>query len=937
MAHIDIDGKTYEAQNGDNLLSACLALGLDLPYFCWHPALGSAGACRQCAVIQYKDADDKKGRLVMACLTPVADGLRVSLDAEVAKKFRADNIELLMTNHPHDCPVCEEGGECHLQDMTEMTGHTFRRYRGLKRTHNNQDLGPFINHEMNRCIACYRCVRFYDEYAGGKDLQVLGIHNNVYFGRFEDGALENEFSGNLVEVCPTGVFTDKTFSAHYVRKWDLQSAPSICVHCGLGCNTSPGERYGTLRRIVNRYHADINGYFLCDRGRFGYGFVNSPERIRQPRLKGDTDTSAETALSHFRGLLNNGTAIGIGSPRAPLEANFALRTLVGEDNFFLGLDDTEHRLLDLIVKLMFEGGVYSPSLREIEQADAILILGEDPTHSAPRLALSLRQAARNASFELAGKLRVLPWQDAAVRNLASQAVTPVFIASIGSTRLDDIAFDTYHAAPEDIARLGFAIAHALDASAPALDDAEPALAAKVADKLKQAKRPLIVSGTSSASLEVVQAAYNIAKALPQADKQLSFVVPECNSIGLAIIGGKPLAEAFERVGNGLADTAVILENDLYRRAPVRNVDLLLQLVAHTVVIDSLDNRTAKSAELVLPAATFAESEGTLVNNEGRAQLYFPVYPAAEAVRGSWQWLTSVIDSANGKKPSPEGRLAGMQEVEQCREQLPRGNENNHLIPPHPGLLPQGEGERAPRSIDINKHRWPHHDELTASCAEAIPRLANIVQAAPGVVNGNKIPRQPHRYSGRTAMHANVNVKEPVQPKDTETPFSFSMEGDSTPALSPIAWAPGWNSNQAVNKIHPKQNPGTRLIEAAGTLPWFSDIPSRFEPVPDRWRIVELPHIFVSDELSLHAPPLLERRPDYGVLLNPLDAKKLEAAAGDTVEIGTTAGVPVLNVPVRIEPALPSGLLGITAGLPAFQTIARLGQVTLKKRHGEGGT
>ena len=144
--------------------------------------------------------------------------MRISIAAEQARQFRSDNIELLMTNHPHDCPVCEEGGECHLQDMTVMTGHTFRRYRGLKRTHNNQNLGPFINHEMNRCIACYRCVRFYNDYAGGHDLQALGIHNNVYFGRFEDGVLESEFSGNLVEVCPTGVFTDKTFSAHYATE-----------------------------------------------------------------------------------------------------------------------------------------------------------------------------------------------------------------------------------------------------------------------------------------------------------------------------------------------------------------------------------------------------------------------------------------------------------------------------------------------------------------------------------------------------------------------------------------------------------------------------------------------------------------------------------------------------------------------------------------------
>ncbi|MDP1773487.1 MAG: NADH-quinone oxidoreductase subunit NuoG [Methylobacter sp.] len=892
MIRIEIDGQLYDVQDGNNLLSACLSLGLDLPYFCWYPALGSAGACRQCAVIQYKDAEDQRGRLVMACMTPVADNMRISIAAEQARQFRSDNIELLMTNHPHDCPVCEEGGECHLQDMTVMTGHTFRRYRGLKRTHNNQNLGPFINHEMNRCIACYRCVRFYDDYAGGHDLQVFGMHNNVYFGRFEDGALESEFSGNLVEVCPTGVFTDKTFSAHYARKWDLQTAPSICAHCGLGCNTAPGERYGELRRVINRYHGEVNGYFLCDRGRFGYGFVNSPKRINKLRLNGQ-DITADAAESHFRQLLKAGKpAIGIGSPRASLEANFALRTLVGEENFFLGLDDTEHTLLNAIIELMRNGGIHSPSLREVEQADAVLILGEDVTHSAPRLALSLRQAARNASFEMAYTLHISPWQDAAVRNLESQAQSPVFIAGICATRLDDVAASTYRGSPEDIARLGFAIAHCLDESAPApaaLGDAEQSLASTIADSLKQAKRPLIVSGTSCASLDVIQAAYNVVKALPSTDKQLTFTVPECNSLGLAIMGGTGLQQAFERIGSGLSDSVIILENDLYRRVPGQEVDMFLEIVRHVVVIDSLENKTTEQADLLLPAATFAESEGTWVNNEGRAQRYFPVYPATEPVRGSWQWLASVMDDA----------------------------------------------------------RWRHHDDLTAACASAFPDLAAIIQAAPGAdytVKGSKIPRQPHRYSGRTAMHADIKVSEPGQPHDLETPFAFSMEGDTVqvpPAVLPVIWAPGWNSNQAINKFQQQTggqlrggDAGVRLIEASGTLPWFGDIPPSFKPEQGRWRIMPLPHIFGSEELSLQSPALAERLPAFCVLLNPLDAEILGAETGDQVEISSLLGISILKIPVQIELTLPRGLLGITAGLPAFQSMKTWSQVTLKKLNQE---
>ena len=918
MARIEIDGEYYIVQDGDNLLSACLSLGLDIPYFCWHPAMGSAGACRQCAVIQYKDAEDKHGRLVMSCMTPVSDSMRVSIAAGKAQEFRSDNIELLMTNHPHDCPVCEEGGECHLQDMTVMTGHTFRRYRGLKRTHNNQNLGPFINHEMNRCIACYRCVRFYDDYAGGHDLQVLGINNNVYFGRFEDGALENEFSGNLVEVCPTGVFTDKTFSAHYSRKWDLQTAPSICTHCSQGCNIAPGERYGELRRVINRYNGEVNGYFLCDRGRFGYDFVNSPERIRKPLLKGHPDITADSAENHLHDLLKTAKAvIGIGSPRASLEANFALRTLVGEENFFLGLDDTEHSLLDIIIELMRHGGIHSPSLKEVEQADAVLILGEDVTHSTPRLALSLRQTVRNAAFALAGTMNIPLWQDASIRQIQGQARSPLFIASICATRLDDIATDNYRGSPEDIARLGFAIAHYLDQASPeptGLGNAEQSLAATIAADLKQAKRPLIVSGTSCSSLAVIQAAYNVAKALPGPEKQLTFTMPECNSLGLAMMGGKRLQQAFERINENLADSVIILENDLYRRAPVQNVDLFLKTAEHVVVIDSLENKTTEKAELLLPAATFAESEGTLVNNEGRAQRYFPVYPSTEPARGSWQWLTNALED----------------------------------------------------------FQWRHHDDLTAACAGTFAGLAAIIEVSPDAdytIKGNKIPRQPHRYSGRTAMHANINVREPGQPQDTETPFAFSMEGAMAqvpPELLPVIWAPGWDSNQSINKFQEETgghlrggDAGVRLIEASGTLPWFGDIPPAFKPEQGVWRIVPLPHIFGSEELSLHSPSIAERLPTFCVSVNPLDAESLGVNTGDQVAIIDLAGPvewsdraveadteddteiidlnnnPILEIAAQIDKTLPRGLLVITAGLPEFQPIKTWTQVTLKKVHQEG--
>ena len=197
-----------------------------------------------------------------------------------------------MQNHPHDCPVCDEGGECHLQDMTVMTGHDYRRYNFRKRTFRNQYLGPFVNHEMNRCIQCYRCVRFYREYAGGRDFNVFGIRNLAYFGRYEDGVLESEFaaiwSRSARLACSPTRPTSGTTRASGTCSLRRRSA---CI-AGLGCNISPGERYGMLRRIVNRYNGEVNGYFLCDRGRYGYEFVNSERRIRQAQLRRDGKVAA---------------------------------------------------------------------------------------------------------------------------------------------------------------------------------------------------------------------------------------------------------------------------------------------------------------------------------------------------------------------------------------------------------------------------------------------------------------------------------------------------------------------------------------------------------------------------------------------------------------------------------------------------------------------
>ncbi|HEX6223035.1 MAG TPA: NADH-quinone oxidoreductase subunit NuoG [Chryseolinea sp.] len=888
-----IDNKPYEVKPGKNLLETCLTLGFDLPYFCWHPALGSVGACRQCAVKVYKDEDDKRGRLIMSCMEPVVDKQRISVQDPEAHEFRDHIIEWLMTNHPHDCAVCDEGGSCHLQDMTVMTGHAYRRYQFKKRTHTNQYLGPFINHEMNRCIQCYRCVRFYKDYAGGDDLDVFASRSNVYFGRHEDGPLESEFSGNLTEVCPTGVFTDKTLKHHYTRKWDLTTAPSICHHCSLGCNTIAGERYGGLRSITSRYNGEVNGYFICDRGRFGYEFVNAPTRLRTPLLNKENATNGKI-LEETTRILTNANVIGIGSGRASLQSNFALRKLVGDENFYNGESDLENTLIRLVLQILQRGPARTPSLKEVEQFDAILILGEDLTNTAPMLALAVRQSSRQKPLHAQTRVNIPTWNDAAVRELMQDETGPLFIATISATKLDSIATETIHVSPPEIARLGFAIANLIDHNSPAVESLDPqsvTLAQKIANGLLAAKRPLIISGTSCGSEDVLKAAANLSWALTAKNGETGIVltVPECNSMGLSMMGDQPLSKAFDRAKKGNIDTVLILENDLYRHGRTAQVDAFLASCKNVIVIDHNSTLTTQKANILLPAGTFAESDGILINNEGRAQRFFQVYEPGDSVQESWRWIIE-ISKALGDKPMS---------------------------------------------------RWQDFDAITQAIEQTVDSLKEIGDVSPPTgyrINGQRIPREPHRFSGRTAMQADVNVSEPKPPVDPDSSLSYTMEGfrGMPPAtMTPFYWSPGWNSVQSINKYQQEVggplrggDPGIRLLSPHPSqgVNFFTTAPGPLKGIEGKFLMVYQYHIFGSDELSQHAGGISERSPKAYVMLHAEDARLLNVVENQslTFDIEDQSYELPLKISADIArgvAAIPYGIHGLPfADLPALATL-----------------
>ena len=622
--------------------------------------------------------------------------------------------------------------------------------------------------------------------------------------------------------------------------------------------------------------------------------MNLKDRPRQPvQRRGDDliTLNAEQAMQGAADILRQSKkVIGIGSPRASVESNFALRELVGADNFYTGIAQGEQERLQLALSVLRDGGIHTPALREIESYDAVLVLGEDVTQTGARVALAVRQAVKGKAREMAAAQKVADWQIAAILNIGQRAKHPLFVTNVDNTRLDDIAAWTYRAPVEDQARLGFAIAHALDNNAPAVDGIDRDLQNKIdviVQALAGAKKPLIISGTNAGSAEVIQAAANVAKALKGrgADVGITMIARSVNSMGLGMIGGGSLDDALTELETGRADAVVVLENDLHRHASATRVNAALAKAPLVLVIDHQRTAIMENAHLVLSAASFAESDGTVINNEGRAQRFFQVYDPSyydsnTIMLESWRWLHSLHSTVQS------------------------------------------------REVD-----WTQLDHVIDAVVEKLPQLAGIKDAAPDAtfrIRGQKLAREPHRYSGRTAMRANISVHEPRQPQDKDTMFAFSMEGNNQPSAPrsqiPFAWAPGWNSPQAWNKFQDEVggklrhgDPGVRLIEAsADGMDYFTTVPASFQAQDGQWRIAPYYHLFGSDEMSQRAPVFQTRMPQPYIKLNPADAAKLGVNAGTRVSFSYDGNT--VTLPVEIAEGLTAGQVGLPMGMPGIAPV-----------------
>jgi NADH-quinone oxidoreductase subunit G len=631
MPRLIIDRREIEVAPGTTVIEAAARLGIVIPRFCYHPALGPVGACRVCAVRFLQGP--VKG-VEMSCMVDAHDGMVVSTTDPEAVEFRRYVIEWLMLNHPHDCPVCDEGGECLLQDETVSGGHGLRRYRGRKRTYRDQHLGHFVQHEMNRCIHCWRCRRFYQEFAGYRDLGAMQIANRTYFGRYRDGALESPFAGNLVDLCPTGVYTDKP-SRFKGRRWDLERAPSLCLHCSLGCNTVGSARYREMLRQEARFSGAVNGYFICDRGRYGFAYANHPERPRRARVAGREvpwEEGLKEAAARLAALVEKhgpGTVACLGSARSSLETQGQLQRFCRLLNWpapaFFADPDAARLVKKAAARL--DAGL-AVSLRDIESADFVAVVGADPVNEAPMLALALRQARRRGATVAVLDPRPVTLPLEFVHLALAPAHLDLGLAVLVKGGLERAAAE---------GKLAPGAAQFFE-QLPSLYQPDPWLQDRLAalwPSLEHSRKPVMVCGTGIVRETTADLAADLTRLLQAGEKQagLFYLLPGANAFGAALVrpnplnGDKNLGEIIEDIESGSVKALILVESDPFWDYPDgERLARALEKLELLVALDYLPSVAVSRAQVVLPTLTHFERAGSsFINQEARVQAAAPVH------------------------------------------------------------------------------------------------------------------------------------------------------------------------------------------------------------------------------------------------------------------------------------------------------------------------
>jgi NADH-quinone oxidoreductase subunit G len=638
-----IDGREVVAPEGTMLVDAAKQGDVEIPVFCYEPKLGEpVGACRMCLV-------EIEGipKLQTACSTPVRDGMVVYTQTDQVKEAQNAVVEFLLVNHPLDCPVCDKGGECPLQDITMGWGPGRTRFTDPKRHFQKPlELSPLIGIDRERCILCYRCVRFSQEVAEDEQLQLLERGDKTFVGTFDERPYIAPFHGNIIELCPVGALTSYTYRFR-ARPWDIEDAGSVCTLCPSQCNVKFTVRDEHVMRVLARDNHQVDDGWLCDKGRFAFQMFNSEDRITQPMVRGGdgslTPISWDEALAKVAGRVKASgakTAALVGGGTSNEEGWLAQRIVreAGGDSVASSASPVDPGLV-----AQFSRPELSAKVEHLDYAGAILVLGADPLHEMPILDLRIRKAMRRGEAQLA-------------------------VATERPTTLDGGATATARYAPGGATAFISALAGALGAEGHSADGPGAEDVKEIAALLNSVPDPVIVWGERLwRQPGAVQALRDVAHALEMHKSigpGLLEVPEESNGRGLREVGCIPGAgPGFTASGDGrdaagikdgLAshelDTLLLIGADPVRNHPDSDGWRKALAGSFVVAISMFDDESTKHANIVLPAETHAEKEGTVTHPEGRLQRLRPNVPLPENVRPGWWALTEILAATGAAAP-----------------------------------------------------------------------------------------------------------------------------------------------------------------------------------------------------------------------------------------------------------------------------------------------
>jgi NADH-quinone oxidoreductase subunit G len=623
MVELEIDGKTVEVPEGSMVIQAAHQVDSYIPHFCYHKKLSIAANCRMCLV----DVE-KMPKAVPACATPVSAGMIVRTKSDKAVKAQQSVMEFLLINHPLDCPICDQGGECQLQDLAVGYGKSSSRYSEEKRVVFHKNVGPLISmEEMTRCIHCTRCVRFGQEVAGVMELGMLGRGEHSEITSFVGKTVDSELSGNMIDLCPVGALTSKPFR-YSARTWELSRRKSVSPHDSVGANLVVQVKNNRVMRALPFENEAINECWISDKDRFSYEGLNSAERLTQPMLKQDgkwIETDWQTALEYVVKGLNGikgdhgaNALAALASPHSTVEELFLLKKLAQA----VGTANVDFRLRQSDFSAPVNGTPWlGTAIADLSNLDAALVIGSTLRRDHPLLAARLRQAAKSGA-----KLTLL--QATADDALIPQAKRVVAAPSAWLHELAGIA--------ASVAELrGEALPEALS-GVEASDAAKQAAASLAGGSTR-----VVLLGNGAVQhpqfAQIHAAAQWIADAT---GAKLGFLTEAANTVGAHLVGALPDAgglnarEVFEQPRKGYV--LLNLEPEFDTANPAQALAALKQ--AEMVVVMSSFVTGTDYADVLLPIAPFTETAGTFVNAEGTVQTFNGVVRPLGETRPAWKVL-----------------------------------------------------------------------------------------------------------------------------------------------------------------------------------------------------------------------------------------------------------------------------------------------------------